>query len=93
MIPPAENIRPAGELSHVGQPILERGIEAARKRELKLGDFAWDTEGGDIAQIVAITLAHWGVLMFAEEPGESASPEISQDVVNLDEVDLLEAAI
>jgi hypothetical protein len=82
----------AGELSHVGQPILEDALKVVDKRELPMGDFVWNDAEAGVPQWMATTLAHWGVLMFAEELGESASPAMSEDAHNLDEIDLLEAA-
>lgn len=82
----------AEEISHVGQPILEKANEVVQKRELPMGDFVWNDAEAGVPQWTAVTLAHWGVQMFAEELGASVAPMISQDVVNLDEVDLLEAA-
>ncbi|MCV7230680.1 hypothetical protein [Mycolicibacterium komossense] len=82
----------AGELSHVGQPILEDAIKVVQKRELPMGDFVWNDAELGVPQWTAVTLAHWGTQMFSEEVGESPAPAISRDVQNLDEVDLLEAA-
>lgn len=80
------------ELVHSGQPILEEALEAVEKRKLPQGDFVWNDAEAGVPQWTAITLAHWGVQMFAEELGESASPVTSEDVKDLDEVDVLEAA-
>lgn len=82
----------AGELSHAGQPILEEALRVVEKRELKMGDFVWNDAEAGVPQWTAVTLAHWGTQMFAEEIGESASPAVSADIVNLDEFDVLEAA-
>lgn len=80
------------EISHVGQPILEKALTVVQKRDLPMGDFVWNDAEAGVPQWTAVTLAHWGVQMFAEEVGESPAPAISHDVVNLDEVDILEAA-
>lgn len=82
----------SAELSHVGQPILETAVQNAEKRDLPMGDFVWNTKDAQNPQLDAISLLHWGVQTFAEELGESASPAVSQDVVDLDEFDVLERA-
>lgn len=82
----------AGELSHTGQPILEEALKVVEKRELPMKDFVWNDAEIGSPQWTAVTLAHWGVQMFAEETGSSPDPVASTDVVDLDELDLLEAA-
>lgn len=82
----------AGELSHTGQPILEEALEVVEKRELPMKDFVWNDAEAGVPQWSAVTLAHWGVQMFAEELGSSPAPATSDAGHDLDELDLLEAA-
>lgn len=81
-----------GDITHVGQPILEAARKVVQKRELPQKDFVFNDAEAGHPQWTAVVLAHWGVQMFAEEISESASPVVSQDAVNLDEVDILSAA-
>ena len=80
------------EITHVGQPILEKAREVVQKRELPMKDFVFNDAEAGVPQWTAVVLAHWGVQMFAEEVTESASPIVSHDAVNLDEVDVLATA-
>ncbi|WP_349318873.1 hypothetical protein [Mycolicibacterium canariasense] len=80
------------EITHAGQPILEAALEVVQKRELPMKDFVFNDAEAGVPQWTAVVLAHWGVLMFAEEQGESASPAASSDVQDLDAFDVLEAA-
>lgn len=51
------------DLNHIGQTQLTRSLHSARKRAI--GDrWAWNRKSADsdITPIVAVTLAHWGVL-------------------------------
>lgn len=82
----------AAEITHVGQEILEAALKVVQKRDLPMGDFVWNDAEAGVPQWTAVTLAHWGVLMFAEEPAASVAPVVSQDAVDLDEVDVLAAA-
>jgi phage terminase large subunit-like protein len=52
----------AGQVVHLGQPVLDGAVGAARKRVI--GDaWAWGRKtGGDISPLVAITLASWGLV-------------------------------
>jgi hypothetical protein len=52
----------AGQVAHLEQPVLTQAVGAARKRVL--GDaWAWARKtGGDISPLVAVTLAHWGLV-------------------------------
>jgi len=52
----------AGEVAHLGQPILTNAVAAARKRPL--GDaWAWARRaGGDISPLVAASLSHFGLV-------------------------------
>lgn len=51
-----------GQVRHLEQPVLGMAVAAARKRVL--GDaWAWARRsGGDISPLVAVTLAHWGLV-------------------------------
>jgi hypothetical protein len=49
----------AGEVSHVGQPILEEALKVVQKRELPMGDFVWNDAEAGVPQWTAVTLAHW----------------------------------
>ena len=51
-----------GQVRHLEQPVLNGAVSAARKRPL--GDaWAWARKtGGDISPLVAVTLAHWGLV-------------------------------
>jgi len=52
----------AGEVAHLGQPVLTNAVGAARKRPL--GDaWAWARrQGGDISSLVAASLSHYGLM-------------------------------
>lgn len=83
----------AGELSHTGQPILEEALKIVQKRTLPMGDFVFNDAESGVPQWTAITLAHWGVQMFAEETSASPAPATTHDSASdFDEIDLLEAA-
>ncbi|GFG74704.1 hypothetical protein MBOT_20690 [Mycobacterium botniense] len=65
----------AGQISHPGQEILDSSVVSAVKRELPGGRFAWDkSPGGQIVQLMAVTLAHWGLLTFSVPPKRAPSP-------------------
>jgi hypothetical protein len=65
----------AGHMSHSGQKILSDSAVSAIKRELPGGRFAWDKPpGGSVVQLMAATLAHWGLLTFGSQPKRSAPP-------------------
>lgn len=66
----------SGDLGHTNQPILTEGLEVAMTRELPRGDKVWDDREGSIAQVIAATMAHWGVLEFAEEDSPAALPSM-----------------
>jgi hypothetical protein len=53
-----------GRLSHTGQPVLAAAVASAAKRDLPAGGFAWSRQAaGQIAQLSAATLAHYGLLV------------------------------
>lgn len=83
---------PESEITHAGQQILEDARAAVQKRQLPKMDFVFNDDEVGAPQWTAVTLAHWGVLMFAEELGETVGPLVSTDVQDLDEVDLFSAA-
>lgn len=76
----------AGDVTHTGQPILTKAVGVAVTRELPRGDVVWDEveSGAAIAPLKAVSLAHWGVLEFAEEPKASASPDTGEDFIPVD---------
>jgi hypothetical protein len=87
----------AGDITHVGQTILEDAVGGVVTRTLPRGDIVWDEDesGAPVAPLKAVTLAHWAVLTFAEEPGHPAAPSIGEihDLdAPADEVDAMDAA-
>ena len=51
-----------GGLVHLGQPVLDAAVTAARKRVIA-DSWAWARKaGGDISPLVGITLASWGLM-------------------------------
>jgi hypothetical protein len=79
----------AGDITHIGQPLLGDAIASAALRELPRGDSVWDeaASGKESAALKAITLAHWAVLNFAEEPQPAAAPSTGEGApVDLDMV-------
>jgi len=52
----------AGEIAHLDQPALNVAVNSARRRVLA-DAWAWTRRtGGDISPLVAVTLAHWGLM-------------------------------
>jgi hypothetical protein len=50
------------ELAQLDQPVLNAAVNSARKRVLA-DAWAWARRtGGDISPLVAVTLAHWGIV-------------------------------
>ncbi|BBZ09871.1 MULTISPECIES: hypothetical protein [Mycobacterium] len=88
----------AAQVSHPGQEALDSSVVSAVKRDLPGGRFAWDKPpGGSIVQLMAVTLAHWGLLAFAKPPKRSApplldKPETSSEGVFEREFDAMTAA-
>lgn len=78
----------AGDLTHVGQKILDDGVDGAVMRTLPRGDQVWDEveSGSAVAPLKALTLVHGAVLEYAEEPKKTASPAGADDAVDLDSV-------
>jgi hypothetical protein len=71
------------QVTHSGQQILTDAVAATIKRDLPGDRFAWDAlPGGSITQIVAGTLAHWGLLTFASPPKRSLPPMSGQEEVS-----------
>lgn len=64
----------AGDIEHMGQPLITDCLGAALMRTLPRGDRVFDTLEGAIAPLIGYTLAHWGVLEFAEEDSPAALP-------------------
>ncbi|WP_019204573.1 hypothetical protein [Tsukamurella sp. 1534] len=59
----------SGAFSHSGQDVLAAAAAAAQIRTLPQGDFVFQTLN-DTVPVVAIALAHQGVLRFASKPAE-----------------------
>lgn len=53
-------------LFHLDDPVLAKALVAAGKRPLA-GGWAWNRKSGDIAPLVAVTLAAYGVLLQPED--------------------------
>ena len=85
----------SGAFCHGGQPELELAARAVQKRELPQGDFVLDC-GQESAPMVAVALAHQGVLRFASKPvARPASPSQGVPVgraAKSEELDLLSVA-
>ncbi|RLP70878.1 hypothetical protein D9V30_00115 [Mycetocola reblochoni] len=62
-----------GLLSHGDQPELDDQVRAALKRKIGTsGGFGWDApDGGSVAMLDAVTLAHWGAKTTKRNPGRS----------------------
>lgn len=67
----------AGDIEHLGQPLITECLTAALMRTLPRGDRVFDTLEGAIAPLIGYVLAHWGVLEFAEEDSPAALPAAS----------------
>lgn len=63
-----------GEFFHLGDPELEKALLAAGKRPLA-GGWAWDRKSGDIAPLVALTNATYGVLL---QPADDPDPQLHE---------------
>lgn len=63
-------------VSHSRQRILAESATTAVKRELPGHRYAWD--GPQIVQLMAVTLAHGGLLEFSTPPTRSAPPVVEQ---------------
>lgn len=72
------------DVAHSGQPVMTTAVDVVSKRLLPRGDFAWDTTEGNIAPLVAFTLAYWGVLEYGSELQPAAAPGL----VSLEEGDV-----
>lgn len=85
----------AADVCHVGQKILSDAVEAAITRELPRGDVVWDEaeSGAALAPLKAVTLVHWGVMQFAEEPAASAAPSTGDEYApqDLDDMSPMDA--
>lgn len=86
----------AEQVTHSGQQILTDSVTSAGKRDLPGGRFAWDRPvGGSVVQVMAATLAHWGLLSFGALPKRSPPPLAGKrDVPMSDgrEIDLMTVA-
>lgn len=85
----------AARLTHSGQEVLSASVVSAVKRELPGGRFAWDkSPGGQIVQLMAATLAHWGLLTFGAPPRNTPAPlmerpESAPNSTDSDEIDAM----
>ncbi len=69
----------SGRATHSDQVVLNESVTSATKRPLPGDRFAWDRKpGGSIVQLMAATLAHWGLLTFVSPPRSSAPPMFDQ---------------
>ncbi|ORV92793.1 hypothetical protein AWC11_07255 [Mycobacterium interjectum] len=66
----------AQQITHSGQQILTDSVTTATKRDLPGGRYAWD--GSQIVQLMAVTLAHGGLLEFSSPPTSSPPPLADQ---------------
>ncbi|TDH57540.1 hypothetical protein E2F47_01870 [Mycobacterium eburneum] len=67
----------AGQIRHSGQQILTESVAGAVKRDLPGGRFVWEGQpGACITQIMAATLAHYGLLTFGG-PVKPAPPPMA----------------
>ena len=64
----------AGDIEHMGQPLITECLKVALMRTLPRGDRVFDTLEGAIAPLIGYVLTHWGVLEFAEEDTPAAMP-------------------
>lgn len=64
-----------GLICHLGDPVVDKALLAAGKRPLA-GGWAWDRKSGDIAPLVAVTLAAYGVLLQPDD--EAGDPQIHE---------------
>lgn len=64
----------AGGLSHRGQVELDEQAKAAEKRKIgATGGFGWaPPDGGSVALLDAVTMAHWGARITKRKPGRKA---------------------
>lgn len=65
----------SGRATHSDQALLNESVTSAAKRPLPGDRFAWDRKpGGSIVQLMAATLAHWGLLTFVSPPKNAPPP-------------------
>ena len=59
----------AAQLVHLGDPVLEEAVKAARKREVGDGGWAWGrrSSGVNIAPLCAVTLARHGIAKYVSD--------------------------
>jgi hypothetical protein len=64
----------SGGLSHRGQGVLDEQVKAAEKRKIgATGGFGWaPPDGGSVALLDAVTMAHWGARITKRRPGRRA---------------------
>jgi phage terminase large subunit-like protein len=63
-------------LAHLGDPLLQAALKAARKRDVGDGGWTWARRGaaGNIAPLVAVTLAHHGLATHGVPAASPAPP-------------------
>ncbi|MDY0112697.1 MAG: terminase large subunit [Corynebacterium sp.] len=62
----------AGHITHSGQQVLTDSVTTAVKRDLPGGRYAWG--GSQIVQLMAVSLAHGGLLEYAATPRNTPLP-------------------
>jgi hypothetical protein len=80
----------AGQIGHSGQQVLTDSVAAAIKKDLPGGRFVWESGAGrgSIVQIMAATLAHWGLLTFAKPQKHAAPPLAAQEETSIADQDV-----
>lgn len=69
----------SGRATHSDQTVLNESVTSATKRPLPGDRFAWDRKpGGSIVQLMAATLAHWGLLTFVSPPKKPPPPLVEK---------------
>lgn len=64
----------SGVWSHSGQPELDLAVDVVQLRDLPQGDFVFNPRQQEAIPLIAVTLAHQGVIRFASRVETPASP-------------------
>jgi hypothetical protein len=64
----------SGMWSHSGQPELDLAVDVVQLRDLPQGDFVFNPRQQEAIPLIAVTLAHQGVIRFASRVETPASP-------------------